>query len=92
MAIWNALVARVVSWLTPEPCLRPQTCQCGHMRCTHSGGSGTCHCAVSLDGSKREPWGRCACQVFIAADDDDDDEGEDDPTPSPEELERLYGK
>lgn len=80
---------------TVEPALLPGECECGHGRCFHENGKGSCHCAITedYDGKRlpKEEWGSCACQLFIL---DEDDGGDDDApdipvTPDVEELERI---
>lgn len=100
VSILLALAVARCAWLCKKPKtepgpgrpseLTPGCCECGHMRCCHSGGAGKC--AVGYPPSAEWPNGsQCACAVFIFDPDaDDDDEDGDTPTPSPEELERLY--
>jgi hypothetical protein len=99
--LWNALIARLVYWITPKPPvvlpapipespLKPGKCECGHLRCSHIGGKGKC----TLAWPPSEKWlngSICSCQVFIPKKDNDNREEEPE-TPSPEELERLYQK
>jgi hypothetical protein len=102
-ALWNALIARLVYWITPkppvidpapiikvqapEPPLKPGICECEHDRCYHVGGKGKC----TVEYPKDEEWPNgaiCSCVVFILDDDNDDDNEPETPTPS--ELEKLY--
>jgi hypothetical protein len=71
----------------PEPTtpLTPGTCECGHFRCSHDGGSGRCGVGYPPD----EKWtfgAMCACKIFIP--DPDGDGEDDDETPSPQDLEK----
>jgi len=104
--LWNALIARLVYWLTPkppvvppapivkapEPPLTPGICQCGHIRNCHIEGKWQCSVGypANSEHNKTNSERRCACQIFIL--DDDEDEEEEPETPSPEELEKLYQK
>lgn len=88
--LWNALIARLVHMLTPNPPklpLKPGICECEHGRCMHVSGKG--RCTVQYPANVERPYvATCACEIFILDEDNDDDDEPETPTPS--ELEKLY--
>lgn len=87
MTLWDAIKARLISWIFPKLDLTPGICECGHKRSSHK--NGKWRCKGSFPPDKETPqWTGCSCQLFILDDDDDsDDEPE---TPTPSELEKIY--
>jgi hypothetical protein len=86
--LWQSLIERLVYWITPTPIeiLKPGTCECEHMRCSHKNGRGKCSGQWPPD-EQTAAWTECSCLLFIL---DEDGDNEDDPeTPSPHELERM---
>jgi hypothetical protein len=101
--LWNALIERLVYWLTPKPHivspapivqapetpLKPGICECGHLRCTHIAGKGAC--TIHWPPNKEWPDGSmCACRVFIPKKNNPPDPQPESPSPSVDELEKMF--
>jgi hypothetical protein len=73
----------------PEPELKPQICQCTHIRSVHEQGKSRCHAGYPVD----DEWphgAHCACQIFIPYKDPGDDEPPKPVDPSLDEIEKIY--
>ena len=89
--IWEALILRIISWLTPNipEDLDDDMCQCDHERCAHDKGRYKCHVEYPPD---RE-WtsgAKCVCKFFVRR--SKGKETIQPKTPSDKELEELYKK
>lgn len=90
--IWAALVARLISWISPKPKLASGICECSHNRCAHKKGKYRCFASFAprSEYNDSDIWMSCACQTFIESDDDDEEDKDDAPSdPSPEEIEKT---
>jgi hypothetical protein len=98
-ALWNALIARMVYWLTPkppvvlsapivqvqapDPPLKPGVCQCSHQRCAHISGKGKCYAQYKPHSKDNDTDGWLHCGCQIYIPKKDDPPDAQPETPAP---------